>query len=372
MKLKIGSLITLALTISALAFLALACGSAADESFSGGSVQATQGDSGLQFEDSFKKSFAVGSTGTLSLQTEYGAVEIIPTDADSVGVEVSRKVQARNRAEADEILNDFHVEFNQSAAGLRVEAKFDKGWKPLKGGGNLLGMFRDGLHLVYWDNLREHRFRVSVPRGFSVDLKTRYGDITVGNLDGEVRASTSKGDLNLGSLKGRTFAETSAGDVTVEKCSGVATLETAGGDIHIGEAGDQLEAYTMGGAVDIDQARGRVKAETLGGNIDIKAAHDTVEASTKGGTIEARLLGQPHGPSRLESSGGGIVVYLAESIAVSLDAAASNSISSDFDGDRRSGARSLSSKINGGGPLLLIRSTSGGIAIRKAGKANGS
>jgi DUF4097 and DUF4098 domain-containing protein YvlB len=370
MKVKTGSFITLALMTSALTFTALSCAFVYDEGLSSGSAQAGQGDSGLQFQHSFKKSFTMGSIGVLSLQTEYGAIEIIPTDAESVEVEVSQKVRARDQKEADEILNDFRVEFNQSAAGLRIEAKFNKGWKPLKESSNPLGMFRDGLHLIYWDKLREHRFRISVPRKLSVDLKTRYGDITIGGLEGEVRAFTSKGELNLGSIKGRTFAETAAGNVTAQECSSAATLKTAGGDIRVSQAEDQVEVYTMGGSVVIDKARGRVKAETLGGSIDIRAAYDAIEAATKGGTIEARILGQPRGPSRLESLSGGVVVHLAESVAVNLDAVASDSVSSDFELlNRRAKVNALSGEINGGGPLLLIRSTSGGIEIRKTARS---
>jgi hypothetical protein len=91
-----------------------------------------------------------------------------------------------------------------------------------------------------------------------------------------------------------------------------------------------------------------------------------VDASTSGGSVSASLSAQPKEPSRLSTSGGSIQIELAASLHLDVDASASGgSVSSDFPVPTSQDRRSLHAAINGGGPLLYLRTSGGGIHIRK-------
>jgi DUF4097 and DUF4098 domain-containing protein YvlB len=131
-------------------------------------------------------------------------------------------------------------------------------------------------------------------------------------------------------------------------------------------AGD-VDAETSGGSVSVSRATGRVRAHTSGGSITIQETSGAVDASTSGGAVTARLSAQPKEPSHLSTSGGSINVELASSLRVDVDAATSGGgVSTDFPvvvsaTDRQS----LRASINGGGPLLHLRTSGGGIHIQK-------
>ena len=92
-----------------------------------------------------------------------------------------------------------------------------------------------------------------------------------------------------------------------------------------------------------------------------------MDASTSGGSVTASLLSQPNQPSRLSTSGGSINVELAGSVHVDVDANTSGGgVSTDFPvGAGSRDRQSLRAAINGGGPLLQLRTSGGGIHIQK-------
>ncbi len=73
------------------------------------------------------------------------------------------------------------------------------------------------------------------------------------------------------------------------------------------------------------------------------------------------------GCDRLETTGGGVSVTLPEKAALDLDAATSGGgVRSDFAVDGATGRQQLKGRINGGGPLLFLRTNGGGIEVTRA------
>jgi hypothetical protein len=99
----------------------------------------------------------------------------------------------------------------------------------------------------------------------------------------------------------------------------------------------------------------------------IRETSGAVDASTSGGNVSAFLSAQPGEACRLSTSGGSINVELAGNVHVDVDASTSGGgVSTDFPvaGASRDG-QSLRASINGGGPLLHLRTSGGGIHIQK-------
>lgn len=231
--------------------------------------------------------------------------------------------------------------------------------------------------------------------GGSISAETGGGAIDVGNVGGELTVRTGGGSIHIGSAKGKVVAESGAGNVVlvsgaqgaslqtgggsihVDKCTGEVKAETGGGSIDLGEVGGGVSMETGGGSLKLTSATGLVKAETGGGSIElfgVPAAH----VETGAGTITAKFIGSSTASdSQLETGAGDITVFLAPNMHVtlraSIEAASGHRITSDFPDFKISSEGgqwepkliSAEGSLNGGGPVLKIRTTMGNIYIRR-------
>jgi hypothetical protein len=231
--------------------------------------------------------------------------------------------------------------------------------------------------------------------GGAINAETGGGGIDVGNVGGELNVRTGGGSIHIGSAKGKVVAESGGGNVVlvsgaqgaslqtggcsihVDKCTGQVKAETGGGSIDLGEVGGEASMETGGGSLKLTSATGLVKAETGGGSIElfgVPAAH----VETGAGSITAKFIASSTASdSQLETGAGDITVYLAPSMHVtlraSIEAASGHRITSDFPDFKVSSEGgqwepkliSAEGSLNGGGPVLKIRTTMGNIYIRR-------
>jgi DUF4097 and DUF4098 domain-containing protein YvlB len=321
-------------------------------------------------EDQVRRSIPVNSSKRVVLYADWGAIKAQPGITRSAEVEVNFRGNPRSRAEFDRMLRDFSLDVSQVGSDIRVSGRFKDGWKPAPIGGWFWGWFnrapcRQNKCLAYeW--LRQVEYRVSLPRELGVDLSTSGGSIAVGDLMGEVAARTSGGALSFGRIGGPVTGNTSGGSISLAGSRGKAVLHTSGGGISVEDVAGEVEASTSGGSVQVNRASGRVSAHTSGGSITIRETTGAVDASTSGGSVSAFLSAQPNESCRLSTSGGSINVELARNLRVDVDASTSGgSVSSDFPVSTSGDRQNLRAAINGGGPLLHLRTSGGGIRIQK-------
>ncbi len=324
---------------------------------------------GVEAEDRMNKSIPVKPGGRLTLEAEYGSIAVEPADVQAVQVEVYRKVEAPTREENERILKDFDLQVTQTGNDVTLRGVFKEGWRPSSEvSGHRRRICQDNKCLTYAEYLRTHHYKIAVPREFSVDLATRAGSVGVGDLKGEARARTSGGSLNFGRIAGPVWGRTSGGSISLAGGSGPAEVRTSGGSVHIGEVSGQVVAHTSGGSIHIERATGTVSATTSGGGIEVREVMAAIEAQTSGGSVTAYLSAQPQGPCRLSTSGGNVNIYLADALKVDLDAhTSSGRVTTDFPVTLRGviSPHELKAPINGGGPLLHLRTSGGSIHVRK-------
>lgn len=321
-------------------------------------------------EDQVRRSIPVGSSGRLTLTADWGAIRVQPSTTRFAEVEVYFRGDPRSRADFDRMMRDFSLEVTQQGTDIRVNGRFKDGWKARPFGSFFWGWSdhgpcRNDRCLEYrW--LRQMEYRVLLPREFSVDVSTAGGAIAVGDRKGEVAARTSGGSLQFGRIEGPVRGNTSGGSISLAGGAGKAVLRTSGGTIRIDDVAGEVDAETSGGSVEVNRAKGRVSAHTSGGSIVIRETTGAVDASTSGGSVSAYLSDQPKESCRLSTSGGSIRVELASKIHMDVDASTSGgSVSSDFPVPTSRDRSNLRAAINGGGPLLHLRTSGGGIQIQK-------
>jgi len=313
----------------------------------------SSGSSHSQIEDRVTRLFQVNPGGQLTFRADLGSIELQATDTDTLKVEVIRKVYTQDREEADKILGNLELTCTQRGNDVSMDIALKKAWF------SFAGQRKQRLQLLCL---------VTVPRKFNVDLRTSGGSVSVDDIEGRVSSKTSGGSLHFGSIKGPVRGATSGGSITLAGCVGTADLRTSGGSISIGEVDGKVIANTSGGSIQIDRVRGSVTAKTSGGSITVEEVTGKIEAKTSAGTVTARISGQPKADSQLSTSGGSIIVYLADNIAVDVDAKTSGGrVKAELPvtAQEKAVKNELKAKINGGGPKLLLHTSGGSIYLRR-------
>jgi len=283
-----------------------------------------------------EKSFSVSGAGTIRLETHGGQINVAPSKDSVVKITARERIRADTDAEADELLKKLELTFDQNGNDVTATARYES--QPL------------GFHWHSWPPVNVD-FTVSVPASFAADVRTSGGAITIGDLGGKVAARTSGGSIKLGKIGAEIDARTSGGGITIDEARGAATLKTSGGSIKAGR---------IAGPADIS---------TSGGGITLESVEGPVHAHTSGGSVRAGITGALKEDSSLSTSGGSVSVNVAKSAAFRLDAATSGggvdaaglTLTLEKAGHGRS---SLAGAVNGGGPLLKLRTSGGNIVVR--------
>jgi hypothetical protein len=233
--------------------------------------------------------------------------------------------------------------------------------------------------------------------GGAISAETGGGGIDVGNVGSDLTLRTGGGTIHIGSAKGKIVAESGGGNLVLVSGSQGASLQTGGGSIHVDKCTGEVRAETGGGGIELGEIMGDVITETGGGSIKVNSAGGVVRAQTGGGGIELWGVPSAHvqtgaGPivakfvaargsrsdSMLETGVGDITVYLMPSVNLtvraSIEASTGHTITSDFSEIRVSseggqyGPKQVSAEgsLNGGGPVLKLRTSMGNIFIRRA------
>lgn len=250
--------------------------------------------------DDIDREFDVGASGTLSIESDAGSVDVRTWDQNRV------RLRVRNSG-------GFEVEIDQSGNDVNIVADSR---------GSLFSLRRSNI-----------RFTVDVPVQYNVELNTGGGNITVediagevkvdtsgGNIEvrgatGDVEVDTSGGNITIGDVGGHVIADTSGGRIRIGNVQGDIKADTSGGNIEVGDGGGRVQLDTSGGSIRAGWARGPIDVNTSGGNIFLAGSATEVKADTSGGNIE---VDGSDGPVEADSSGGNIVVRNARS-AVKAD-----------------------------------------------------
>lgn len=260
-------------------------------------------------EKRLDRNFTVAPGGVLSVDADGASVRVTGNDADQVGVRMLI------RGSDDDLANS-KLEAVQSADGVTVTLR-----KSRKG-----GWFNWGS----WNT--EERIEVTVPRRYSVNVRTGGGSV-------ELR------------------------DIT-----GAANLRTSGGDVSARNVTGNVELRTSGGAILADTIRGDVDADTSGGDVRLLHVDGKVRGDTSGGSVRVSLVGTNRGISAT-TSGGDIELTLPRAATGDLDATTSGgevtseipvSVTGVKDGQLRG-------PINGGGELIRLHTSGGSIRVRASG-----
>jgi len=214
--------------------------------------------------------------------------------------------------------------------------------------------------------------------GSEATIKSGGGDVHLDNIAGAAKITTGGGNVFVGSAN-TLLIDNGAGSVDVGRCFGNFQASTGGGNVRVGEVTGSVRVDAGAGSVRVAGAGGREEVTTGGGNVELFKVAQGAKVDTPSGSITVQFTAVPGAftESSLHTGSGDVLVFLPDELRVTVhassDMAPGYGIRSDLPGIRISkqgssiGPRSMWAEgaLNGGGPLLRIRTGMGRIDFRK-------
>jgi len=214
--------------------------------------------------------------------------------------------------------------------------------------------------------------------GSEASMKSGGGNVRVQKIGGLGKISTGGGKVFVGFSRGLVI-ENGAGTIEVQKCNGDLRASAGGGNLNLGDVAGAVKVDAGAGSVRLSSASGPVRVSTGGGSVELLKLAKGAQVDTGAGAITVEFIGGPGAftESSLHTSAGDVRVFLPSNLPVTVhassDLAPGYGIKSDFQGIRIThqggdwGPQSASAEgaINGGGPLLRVRTTIGHIDFLK-------
>ena len=287
--------------------------------------------------------------GKLVVDVDFGTINVTAGADDKVVIEAYRKIDFGDEAKEKEYFAAAPVAISQDGNVVTVRTHYTKSKE-------------------FWSfghSEMDGRYTIRVPKRFETDLHTEGGDVSAGEITGNVTVKTSGGKLVFKNLDGTLTANTSGGSSAIEDCRGPIEIETSGGDITVADGTGTLDAKTSGGRIDVRNFSGDTEVRTSGGNLSLQRITGKIIGKTSGGSIRASIPDTVVGDVRLQTSAGNIDVSLPATASVDIDASTSVGEiftrlpleTSDVDKEH------LRGKLNGGGKSVKLETSAGNITI---------
>ena len=221
-------------------------------------------------------------------------------------------------------------------------------------------------------------------------LSTVGGDIHAGKVDGFLHCTTGAGAITARAVQGEAVLRTVGGDIEALMVGAAAHAETGGGTVHLGSVNGPVTVINGGGPITVDTAAGIVTTHDMAGPVTVRQSggiscdsanggvtlgkiNGPMHVRTAMGSIVANLAGSRLAESYLATRNGDITVVIPSNVGVRINAEnqladSMRRIFSDFREiqPHRIGMRlQAEGRVNGGGPLLQISTSTGTIFLKR-------
>jgi hypothetical protein len=208
-------------------------------------------------------------------------------------------------------------------------------------------------------------YEVTVPARTTVRARSGSGDLIVDGVSGPVAAATGSGDIRIGDAQGSIEVSAGSGDIEIGRVGGSLSATTGSGSIRAQSVAGAIRARTGSGNVIVAQtAMGEIEVTAGSGDITVTGAQGALRVHASSGDVV--VDGQPRQPWELEASSGDVLVRLPDTAGFELAARSSSGRIDSRHPITVTGTisrRELRGRVREGGPVLNVRTSSGGIRI---------
>jgi putative adhesin len=279
---------------------------------------------------SFERNLDVGDSVELDVATGSGAITVRNGNAGEVTIRgriVAREEWFRQGDDVEELVRQIEAEppIELNGTNLRVGYRDES----------------DGKGHV------SISYEIEVPTDTRVRSRSGSGSQTLSGVAGPVEARSGSGTLRLTNISGDVEASAGSGSIRGDGIAGAFTAETGSGSVTLEQS-----------------APGDVVISTGSGSSHVSGVEGALRVRSGSGSVSVE--GEQRGPWDLQAGSGSIEIRLPSSAAFELDAQAGSGV---VDTDHPVAVQGqvqrnrLSGEVRGGGPLLRVRTGSGGIRI---------
>ena len=355
------------------------------------------------FEETETQAFPAHAS--LRIVCDRGALNIMPSDDNTIHVVVHKKLYAGNQNDAN---------------------KYNEGSKPqitVNGDSVLLNANTDGAG----DHAVQSDMDITVPADAALDIASKRGDVTINNRKSEVKISLQKGDVSLTEIaaavkinleKGSIRASQIAGDVDVtghvdsvnidqvagavrlngdfyedielSKIAKTVIFKTSRSDMEIASvpgdisiSSDEVRGSELSGPSRVVTGSKNIHLEDVSGDLEVQSNNGDVEVTTSGKQAGKVMVSTQHGDVALtlaskstpdkvtvSTQHGDITLSLPSGGGFQINAdTRKGDISSDFDAlkiEQANGTSRASGTVGNGVSKLLVNTDTGDIKIGKS------
>lgn len=236
--------------------------------------------------DTWSRQYQLPAGGQLEVVNVNGAILAVAADGPQVEVDATREVRTHSTEASREALKKLEITEEVAPGRVRIEAKGDR-----EGGD-----FGRGVNATV-------EFRVALPAGLRVTLRTEHGGVRLENVEGTITASSTTGGITGQRVSGALTATTVNGGIqmTLASVTGDVQLSTVNGGIRLEVPADTnalLEAKAVNGGVTVDERlpltnASRARLHVTG---QMNAGGPRISAQTTNGGVRVSAAASPDAP----------------------------------------------------------------------------
>lgn len=192
------------------------------------SSQATQ----AQFTETkeIKKEFSVLPDTRIEITNKYGKIELNTWEKDSVIIEVRIKVEEKKLSKLEKAIDAIEFDFTKSDHFLIAKTKVGQNKSSL---GKELVKFKETV--LQSDANIQIDYTVWLPANNELKVENKFGDIFIGDYNGEVDLNLSNGNLKSHNFYGKLNLTLSFADATINTIAS-ATMDCNFSEVYIKKA----------------------------------------------------------------------------------------------------------------------------------------
>lgn len=216
-------------------------------------------------EETLSESYEVSASPRIIVETFNGEIDVTGSPDTQVNVYAVKRGSGATAADAEADLKNVEVSLTQEGDTIRVIARRTD---------NAFTLNNSGAE-----------FRLDVPTGASLELRTSNGAITVEGVTGGVFADTSNGALDVSGGRGRLDLHTSNGAIRIEAEEASVNAGTSNGRVTFngGLVEGEHTFDTSNGSIEIRLpagARFRIDARTSNGKVSSEFPLTTIRSQS--------------------------------------------------------------------------------------------
>ncbi|MGL1888179.1 MAG: hypothetical protein OCD76_16805 [Reichenbachiella sp.] len=162
-------------------------------------VHARKRDGDVEKRRVIEKGYTVKENVKLNIKNSFGSVHVNTNDGHDINVRVEVIARKKSVERAMELLDNIVIDISESGSEITFETGIS---------GSLNSKASESFEINY---------EITMPRSNPLKLKNSFGDVYVGDLDGDCDIQVSYGDIKLGAMNGETKFKLSFGDAEVQK-----------------------------------------------------------------------------------------------------------------------------------------------------------